>query len=270
MIVSSPRYLMPPDQILSTFPPAMAEGDFGGRLPQIALKRRTLPWERDPGGPALDADDPPRPWLALVVIAEGEGALSPDPVPVAECVTPGTVLPAPGGRRQPDRLLPDRHRDGGEQGLPDRGGPAAARPRARGRHPRHRAGQRRRRRLAGRRPRQPAADRRRRRPIPNTGQPVSAPVRYLACLSTSRARSTRCRPTPSSPPTTPSTSSRPVPGPQPRGHDRGQHATWSSWAPGIRVHRRERTAAHARDRRRPRTWPSRRRTPHAAHRCHAR
>jgi hypothetical protein len=93
VIVSSPRYVMPPDQILSTFPPAMAEGDFGSRLPQIALKRRTLPWERVPGGPPLGANDPPRPWLALVVIAEGEGALSPDPAPVAECVTPGKVLP---------------------------------------------------------------------------------------------------------------------------------------------------------------------------------
>jgi hypothetical protein len=95
VIVSSPRYAMPPDQILSTFPPAMAEGDFSGRLPQIALKRRTLPWERDPGGPPLAANDPPRPWLALIVIAEGEGALSPDPVPVAECVTPGEALPHP-------------------------------------------------------------------------------------------------------------------------------------------------------------------------------
>ena len=38
VIVSSPRYVMPPDQILSTFPPAMAEGDFGSRLPQIALE----------------------------------------------------------------------------------------------------------------------------------------------------------------------------------------------------------------------------------------
>jgi len=95
VIVSSPRYVMPPDQILSTFPPAMAEGDFGGRLPQIVLKRRTLPWERDPGGPPPGTNDPPRPWLALVVIAEGEGALSPDPVPVAECVTPGEALPHP-------------------------------------------------------------------------------------------------------------------------------------------------------------------------------
>ena len=61
VVVSSPRYTMPPDQILSTFPPAMAEGDFGSRLPQIALKRRTLPWERDPGGPALGAQRPAPP-----------------------------------------------------------------------------------------------------------------------------------------------------------------------------------------------------------------
>ncbi len=101
VVVSSPRYVMPPDQILSTFPPAMAEGDFGGRLPQIVLKRRTLPWERDPGGPALAANDPPRPWLALVVLAEGEGALSPDPVPVAQCVTPGLVLPDPSDADSP-------------------------------------------------------------------------------------------------------------------------------------------------------------------------
>ena len=46
--VSSPRYTMPTDQILSSFPPANAEGAFGDRLPQIVLKRRTLPWERNP------------------------------------------------------------------------------------------------------------------------------------------------------------------------------------------------------------------------------
>ena len=44
--VTSPRYAMPPDQILSTFPPANAEGSFEHRLPQIVLKRRTLPWDR--------------------------------------------------------------------------------------------------------------------------------------------------------------------------------------------------------------------------------
>ena len=39
---------MPPEQILSTFPPAGSQGDWRERLPQIVLKRRTLPWERNP------------------------------------------------------------------------------------------------------------------------------------------------------------------------------------------------------------------------------
>jgi hypothetical protein len=86
--VSSPRYRMPPDQILSTFPPANSEGAYESRLPQIVLRRRTLPWER-----AVDADRT-IPWLALVVIAEGEGALSAES-PIADCVTPGITLTGP-------------------------------------------------------------------------------------------------------------------------------------------------------------------------------
>ena len=86
--VAAPRYTMPTEQILSSFPPANAEGAFGDRLPQIVLKRRTLPWERNPAGsPAVS----PVPWLALVVVAEGEAQLS-TAVPVADCFTPGTPL----------------------------------------------------------------------------------------------------------------------------------------------------------------------------------
>jgi len=86
--VAAPRYTMPTDQILSTFPPANAEGAFGDRLPQIVLKRRTLPWERNP---AEQLQPSPTPWLALVVVAEGEASLS-SAAPVADCVTPGTTL----------------------------------------------------------------------------------------------------------------------------------------------------------------------------------
>jgi hypothetical protein len=96
--VSSPRYTMPPDQILSTFPPANAEGAFGDRLPQIVLKRRTLPWERNPAGAATVS---PTPWLALVVVAEGEAELS-TPTPVEQCVTPGTPLLDPADRDVPE------------------------------------------------------------------------------------------------------------------------------------------------------------------------
>jgi hypothetical protein len=87
--VAAPRYVMPTDQILSTFPPANAEGFFSDRLPQIVLKRRTLPWERNPKGE--DHPDPMLPWLALIVVADGEAELSP-PKPVSECFTPGTQL----------------------------------------------------------------------------------------------------------------------------------------------------------------------------------
>ncbi len=89
--VAAPRYTMPTDQILSTFPPANAEGAFGDRLPQVVLKRRTLPWERNPAGLVAPS---PKPWLALVVVAEGEASLS-TAAPVADCVTPGTALLEP-------------------------------------------------------------------------------------------------------------------------------------------------------------------------------
>jgi hypothetical protein len=92
--VSAPRYTMPTDQILSSFPPANAEGAFGDRLPQIVLKRRTLPWERNPAGSPAPSSTP---WLALVVVAEGEAELS-VAKPVAECVTPGTPLLDPGDK----------------------------------------------------------------------------------------------------------------------------------------------------------------------------
>jgi hypothetical protein len=84
--VTSPRFQLPPDQMLSTFPPANSEGAYESRLPQIVLKRRTLPWEREPA-----PGNTTTPWLALVVVAEGEATLSGD-TPIADCVTKGVVL----------------------------------------------------------------------------------------------------------------------------------------------------------------------------------
>jgi hypothetical protein len=84
--IDAPRYAMPPEQILSTFPPAGSQGDWRERLPQIVLKRRTLPWERNP---TFNPQQPPEtapPWLALVVLADGEGQLSTDVDP-SQCVT---------------------------------------------------------------------------------------------------------------------------------------------------------------------------------------
>lgn len=87
--VRSPQYQLPPDQVLSTFPPAGSEGSYGSRLPQIVIRRRTLPWERSVGAGHED-----QPWLALVVVAEGEADLRLNQ-PIAECVTGGVHLDQP-------------------------------------------------------------------------------------------------------------------------------------------------------------------------------
>ena len=93
--VTAPRYQLPPDQVLSTYPPAGSEGAYGRRLPQIVIKRRTLPWERgltmpdSAGGQIAVSENTP--WLALVVIAEGEAELRLNQ-DVAKCVSPGVTL----------------------------------------------------------------------------------------------------------------------------------------------------------------------------------
>src|SRR5687767_10439754 len=77
--VTAPRFKLPPDQALLTFPPANSEGAYEARLPQIVLKKRTLPWDRRaaPVGTVIrgQAVEQRTPWMALVVIAEGEGQL---------------------------------------------------------------------------------------------------------------------------------------------------------------------------------------------------
>jgi hypothetical protein len=91
--VTAPRFTLPADQLLSTFPPNQAEGAFSSRLPQVVLKRRTLPWERElDGNPDVTSTLPRNlPWLALVVLADAEAELR-TARPIAECVTTGVNL----------------------------------------------------------------------------------------------------------------------------------------------------------------------------------
>ena len=166
--VRAPRYQLPPDQVLSTFPPAGADGSFGARLPQIVIKRRTLPWERDLAGQPSST-----PWLALVVIAEGEGELKLNQ-PVADCVTPGVTLD--GVADSALGLGAARAPLGGAPGVPHPARRAAARPRPRGRHQRHRADDGRRRRVPVGGGRQPSpAGRRGRRGTAPAGQVPGVP-----------------------------------------------------------------------------------------------
>lgn len=84
--VRAPRFQLPPDQVLSTYPPANTEGAYGMRLPQVVIRRRTLPWER-----LLSPTRRGTPWLALVLVAEGEAELKTNEK-VADCVSPGVAL----------------------------------------------------------------------------------------------------------------------------------------------------------------------------------
>ncbi len=82
--VVGPRFTMDPEIIANVFPPRNGQGAYQDALPQIVLKRRTLPWERrvDSNTNQLplphDNANPPNgdvPWLALLLFEEGEYSL---------------------------------------------------------------------------------------------------------------------------------------------------------------------------------------------------
>ena len=68
--VDAARWSLAADQIADCHPAPKARGAFGDRLPHAVLGRRTLPWERT--GPLGG------PWLALLVVADGEARFSED------------------------------------------------------------------------------------------------------------------------------------------------------------------------------------------------
>ena len=78
--VAGEQYAIDPQQVDSVFPPANANGDFTGILPNIILNRSTLPWEReifltDTGSkdPIPQTGPPPvKPWMALLLFTEDE------------------------------------------------------------------------------------------------------------------------------------------------------------------------------------------------------
>ena len=99
--VEGPRFVLNPGDIAGVVPPRNSQGPFSAVLPQIVMRRRTLPWERvvaeslpAPSAPgALPNQNPgyPTPWLALLLLAEGESwELKPN-LPL-ESVLPGDIF----------------------------------------------------------------------------------------------------------------------------------------------------------------------------------
>jgi hypothetical protein len=79
--VVGPRFTLAPTEVAGVFPPRNGHGPFSEALPQIAIKRRTLPWERplDDKKPIPAPSDGqglppsyPTPFLALLLFEEGE------------------------------------------------------------------------------------------------------------------------------------------------------------------------------------------------------
>jgi hypothetical protein len=92
--ITAPRVAMPGTELFSTYPPPNASGPFTTRLPQVALRRRTLPWERAMPPPAAPATV--NPWLALVVVTAEEatflaGVKAPDAITPAAAQQLGIV-----------------------------------------------------------------------------------------------------------------------------------------------------------------------------------
>jgi hypothetical protein len=71
LTVDAPRFRIEEQEITSRYPMPGAEGDFNDQLPWVALRRRTLPWERR-GSVA----DPASPWLALAITLPDEAEIS--------------------------------------------------------------------------------------------------------------------------------------------------------------------------------------------------
>ncbi|HEX5354826.1 MAG TPA: hypothetical protein VFW93_01315 [Aquabacterium sp.] len=112
-VVDGPRFALNPGDIAGVCPPNNAQGPFGSVLPQIVMRRRTLPWERDiaetlpaPSNPkALSNQQPeyPTPWFALLLLQEGEDYLLKQGVAL-EQVLPSKVFTAIGA---PANILVD-------------------------------------------------------------------------------------------------------------------------------------------------------------------
>lgn len=75
--ITAPRFSLASSDVAEAFPPPGAKGAFDQRLPHLVMGRRTLPWERRI---AATASPGRHPWLALMLVQDGEGAVATGPL----------------------------------------------------------------------------------------------------------------------------------------------------------------------------------------------
>jgi len=76
--IIGPRFSLDPTLVANVYPPRNGQGAYEDALPQVVLRRRTLPWERASGlpqpapDPAIPQQNGQIPWIALLLFADGE------------------------------------------------------------------------------------------------------------------------------------------------------------------------------------------------------
>ncbi|MBB5782132.1 hypothetical protein [Nonomuraea jabiensis] len=88
--VAGERFTLAPEAVESMFPPPGSLGDHANVLPHIVLRRATMPWEREAGGPTGTVP----PWLVLLLFCGDE---NPEPKVLALSALAGGTpyMPAP-------------------------------------------------------------------------------------------------------------------------------------------------------------------------------
>jgi hypothetical protein len=103
--VAAPRFALDPIEVQSVFPPANSTGQYDQKLPNIVLRERSLPWERElaedfPAPPIPNA--PAYPWVALLVLEAddiipptgGAAGAGPNPTLVGSYAVSDFIAPA--------------------------------------------------------------------------------------------------------------------------------------------------------------------------------
>lgn len=101
-VVQGERFTIAADEIVSVFPPALANGEFAGALPHVVFSRRTLPWERSLRN--HDKAVAEYPWLAILVFDDAT-APTPTKVTAKELVPANTPITANECGKLPANIL---------------------------------------------------------------------------------------------------------------------------------------------------------------------